>query len=153
MLNSLDSHAIDDDIDGDAPATGIPNTKSSKSEKKKNILSRMLRKDGKLCLIYPENKYKDNWDMFMAIVLITTCMIAPVRIAFHEEGKESAGWTVFNLTIDFLFFVDIIVIFNTAYYDGDFRIIDERKLICKRYMYGWFLVDVLAIVPFDYFFN
>ena len=88
--------------------------------------------------------------MFMAIVLITTCMISPVRIAFNSK---STGWEIVNGFFDTCFLLDILIIFNTAFYDEDFRIVENRKLIAKRYLSGWFCIDVLAIVPFDLIFS
>ena len=49
--------------------------------------------------------------------------------------------------------MDIFVIFNSAYYDNDVDIIDNRKTIAYNYIQGWFIVDVLAIVPFDKLIN
>jgi hypothetical protein len=45
--------------------------------------------------------------------------------------------------------MDIIIIFNSAYYDLDMNLIDDRKKIVKNYLKGWFAVDFLAIIPFD----
>ena len=56
-------------------------------------------------------------------------------------------------TIDTLFMMDIIVIFNTAYYDEYLQIIDNRKLIVKQYLTGWFTIDLMAIIPFDMILN
>ena len=42
------------------------------------------------------------------------------------------------------------MIFNSAYYDEETELIDDRKEIAKYYLKGWFTVDVLAIIPFDY---
>lgn len=55
--------------------------------------------------------------------------------------------------IDLLFLIDVIVIFNTAYYDEDVDLIDSRKTIAKMYLKGWFTVDMLAIIPFDTILN
>ena len=67
-------------------------------------------------IIYPENAKKVNWDLFMTLILIVTCMITPLRLAFGEE-EEPVGWMIFTMVIDGLFLIDILVIFNTAYYD------------------------------------
>lgn len=37
--------------------------------------------------------------------------------------------------------------FNTAYFDEDFKLIDQRKEIIKNYLKGYFFIDLLAIVP------
>ena len=45
--------------------------------------------------------------------------------------------------------MDILVVFNTAYYDDDVDLVDDRKQIAKTYVKGWFTIDLLAIIPFD----
>ena len=82
----------------------------------------------------------------MAILLVSTCMISPVRIAFNSNGY---WWDLINHIVDGCFFVDIIIIFMSAYSDEDFKIVEDRKVIAKRYLTGWFAVDLLAIFPFD----
>lgn len=48
-----------------------------------------------------------------------------------------------------MFFLDILVIFNSAILDDDFQIIDDRCMIVKDYLSGWFIIDIVAILPFD----
>ncbi len=76
------------------------------------------------CIIYPENELKAHWDIFITLVLIFTCVVTPYRIALVET--DTLGWTVTNYSIDGLFVIDMIIIFNTAYYDEDFAIIEDR---------------------------
>lgn len=40
-------------------------------------------------LIYPENKAKDNWDLFMTFVLLLTCVKTPYDIAFPSDPVVS----------------------------------------------------------------
>jgi hypothetical protein len=54
-----------------------------------------------------------------------------------------------NYSIDFFFFIDIIVNFNSAYIDESYEVIDDRKKIAKSYLVSWFLIDFLSIVPFE----
>jgi len=68
-------------------------------------------------MIYPENTKKDIWDIFITILLIMTCIITPVNIAFSHE------WDVYNAIVDGLFLLDVILIFNTAFYDEDLILI------------------------------
>ena len=107
------------------------------------------RKDKKKYLLYPEDQKKVKWDLFITVVLLVSCMLTPYNIAFGDI-IEPLEWTIINLSIDAFFFVDIVIIFNSAYYDEEFMIVEDRKQIAKEYMYSWFLVDLLAIVPFDY---
>jgi len=41
-----------------------------------------------------------------------------------------------------------LVIFNSAYLNDEFVVIDDRKEISKTYLKGWFTVDVVSSVPF-----
>lgn len=105
------------------------------------------RKNVKKWLIYPEDKYKTWWDLFMTFILLLTCIMTPYIIAFLP--KEPLGIQIMNYIVDTLFLIDIVVIFFTAYYDEDVKIIDNRKKIARNYAKGWFIIDLLAIIPID----
>ena len=119
------------------------------------LASRGKRETKKRCMCYPSNKYLGRWDLFMTFVLILTCVITPARIAFGQSGivQTINIWDVLNIVIDSLFFIDIIVIFQTAYHDEYYQIMDDRKTIFKSYVSGWFMVDFLAVIPFDHILN
>ena len=57
-----------------------------------------------------------------------------------------------NLIAETLFFADIIIDFNTAFQSEDFKLIEDRKIIAKRFLMGQFIFDFSALVPIDYFF-
>lgn len=76
-------------------------------------------------MIYPEDPRKANWDLFITIVLVYTCVATPARMAFVHS--DPIGWTIIKWLIDFMFLVDIIIIFFSATQDEDFRTIDDRK--------------------------
>lgn len=80
-------------------------------------------------------------------MLLFSCTTTPYRIALVEV--DSVEWMVTNAVVDVLFLIDIVLIFNTAYYDEDFVLIDSHKQIAKAYCKGWFAIDALAILPFD----
>ena len=33
--------------------------------------------------------------------------------------------------------------------NDDFRMIDDRKVIAKEYLKGWFTIDFFAVIPFN----
>ena len=117
----------------------------------KKHFNRMTKRDTyKAFIIYPENKQKSAWDLFMTLILILTCIMTPLSIAFNDlDNKKSNNGVYFDYVIDILFLIDILVIFNTAYYNEDSEIIDNRKEIASDYLKGWFIIDLLAIIPFD----
>eukprot|EP00356_Strombidium_inclinatum_P001745 CAMPEP_0170511850 /NCGR_PEP_ID=MMETSP0208-20121228/66528_1 /TAXON_ID=197538 /ORGANISM="Strombidium inclinatum, Strain S3" /LENGTH=139 /DNA_ID=CAMNT_0010795421 /DNA_START=577 /DNA_END=996 /DNA_ORIENTATION=+ len=66
-------------------------------------------------IIYPDDTFKQNWDLLITFILIFTCLVLPVRIAFVEE--DSFFWKGVNYFIDGVFTMDIILAFYTAFYD------------------------------------
>jgi len=48
-----------------------------------------------------------------------------------------------------MFLIDIFIIFDSAFYNHEFIIVETRKIIAKEYIKSWFLVDLLAILPFE----
>jgi hypothetical protein len=99
----------------------------------------------------PDTPFKDNWDLFINLMLLFTCFVTPYRIAFINS--DNTTWRVINICIDFLFFVDIIIIFNSAYSDeNDFKLVTDRKAIALNYIKSWLFVDILAVVPVEIIF-
>ena len=60
---------------------------------------------------------------------------------------------VADIVMDCFFLIDIIVIFNSAYYKDEVELIEDRGTICWEYLTGWFTIDVISIVPFGLFFD
>lgn len=112
----------------------------------------MIRPNKKPYIIYPENKKKGIWDVLITLVLLVSCIMTPLDIAFQGDDVPTASF-VFNTVIDVLFGIDVIVIFNTAYYNQDVDLIDSRRIISINYIKGWFTIDMLAIIPFDSIMN
>lgn len=99
-------------------------------------------------LFYPEDEFKNNWDLVVSLVLIVSSTATPLHIAFGEI-QEPLEWQIVNLVVDLIFTLDIMVIFNSAYHDEDFVIVEDRKKIAVKYSTSWLFIDVLAVVPFD----
>lgn len=100
-------------------------------------------------IFYPNSQFKIFWEILMAIILLFTCFITPINFAFQDELDLIPWWTIFNYCIDFLFFLDILVVFNSALDESMVNYIDDRKQIAIAYLKGWFLIDVLSIFPFE----
>ena len=96
-------------------------------------------------MIYPEDTWKEQWDLFVSVILIFTCTITPYRLAFTED--DSLTWKIVNYSVDLIFLTDMLLIFNTAFYDEDFKMVSHRGLIAITYLKGWFTIDLLAIFP------
>ena len=133
-------------VSDDSYGSDIPTISTNKVETQK--LKRMRHRDNKKrCMFYPEDPFKDNWDVFVMVILVFTCIVTPYRVALIEENDLK--WSIINYTIDTMFFLDIIFVFNNAYYDDNFAIVESRCDIARSYFFGWFWIDTIAIIPFE----
>lgn len=78
-----------------------------------------------MCLILPKNKFKQWWDMYIIILLIYTAVVVPYIVCYNINRQDQLS-VIFDLTIDFSFFVDIVITFFTAV-----RINNETLLVRK----------------------
>ena len=99
-----------------------------------------------------DNKYKDGWDAFIGIVLVITCVMTPINIAFSFD-KSFTHSEIADHTIDFLFLIDIIICFNAEFIADNHEVIRDRKRISINYLTGWFFIDIVSIIPFSEFFS
>ena len=80
-------------------------------------------------------------------LLVFSCIITPYQIAFTADVPFY--WKIINYVTDFLFFIDILIIFDTCFYDDDLVVVEDRCEISSRYVKGQFFIDFMAIIPFD----
>ena len=84
----------------------------------------------------------------MTFVLLLTCFKSPYDIAFQTKDSPFAD-SLIDWIINALFFIDIILIFNTVFYNQDYEQIHTRKGIASEYIKGWFIIDFICCIPFD----
>jgi len=85
-------------------------------------------------------------------MLLFTCTATPLRIAFEDSVNMEIdiAWAIIDNFVDLCFLIDIVLNFFMAYYNDEFKLVDDRKLIRKKYLTTWFTIDVVAILPIDY---
>jgi potassium voltage-gated channel Eag-related subfamily H protein 8 len=82
----------------------------------------------------------------MCFIIIFSCVVLPYRMVTVSEDDDLT-WEIINNLVDCFFVIDMILNFNTAFFNEDFVLIVDRKEICKHYLKTWFLIDLLAIIP------
>lgn len=104
-------------------------------------------------LFYPDMSLKIYWDLWMTLVLVVSCIQTPVDIAFSSSNNNWTVNSIMSLIMDIFFLIDILFCFFSAYEDDNDDIIESRKVIAINYISGWFVIDVLAILPVQLFFG
>ena len=62
---------------------------------------------------------------------------------------DQSFWKTFNVCVDIFFLIDILINFNTGYYDSKGELHADRWDIAKNYLKGWFFIDFFSAFPFD----
>jgi hypothetical protein len=61
----------------------------------------------------------------------------------------SGPLAIIDLVVDVAFIIDIIINFRTTYVSKNDQIVAQSGKIALHYFKGWFLIDVVAAIPFD----
>ena len=96
--------------------------------------------------INPEGSLKKVWDIIIVILLLYTATYSPYRTAFMADDFSQL-YFVFELCVDSLFFLDIIISFLTPFQMRDDEYEYDSKKIANNYLLGPFFIDVIAILP------
>ena len=102
-------------------------------------------------VVHPFSTFRWYWDIIMVIFITTHVLLLPVSIAFVDQDL-SPGWLALNCVSDAVFILDILLNFRTGVIDFNRQeeVILDKKVIRQRYLRGWFVIDCLSSLPFDY---
>uniref|UniRef100_A0A4W2CDG9 Voltage-gated inwardly rectifying potassium channel KCNH2 n=1 Tax=Bos indicus x Bos taurus TaxID=30522 RepID=A0A4W2CDG9_BOBOX len=103
--------------------------------------------------------FKAVWDWLILLLVIYTAVFTPYSAAFllsdqDESQRGDCGYTcspltVVDLIVDIMFVVDIVINFRTTYVNTNDEVVSHPRRIAVHYFKGWFLIDMVAAIPFD----
>ena len=103
--------------------------------------------------------FKAVWDWLILILVIYTAIFTPYVAAFllnesdnvpsKDNGRYNDPLTVIDLIVDVMFIIDILINFRTTYVNKNDEVVSHPGKIAVHYFKGWFLIDVVAAIPFD----
>lgn len=103
--------------------------------------------------------FKAVWDWIILLLVIYTAIFTPYSAAFllnevEELRRRVCGYTcnplnVVDLVVDVMFIIDILINFRTTYVNHNDEVVSHPGRIAQHYFKGWFLIDIVAAIPFD----
>ena len=97
----------------------------------------------------PDKPFRATWDVLM-LLLVSYCVVAmPLQVAFEAQLGETTRTVqlYFDAFFDVLFLLDVLINARTAFtFEG--VMVNNRSAILRRYLRTWFLLDIMASVPF-----
>ncbi|XP_066534725.1 potassium voltage-gated channel subfamily H member 2a [Hoplias malabaricus] len=103
--------------------------------------------------------FKAVWDWVILLLVIYTAIFTPYSASFllndeEEAAMQQCGYScsplnVVDLIVDIMFVVDIVINFRTTYVNTNDEVVSQPGHIAVHYFKGWFLIDLVAAIPFD----
>lgn len=116
---------------------------------RQDIEKKILEQKPRIVLL-PDNNIKRYWNVQMILLLGYVATWVPFEICYLQDDPGAALGTsdFISIFIDSLFFIDIIINFLSAYEDPVTGLpIISLKKIAINYLTGWFILDLLAVIP------
>ncbi|KAK3587810.1 hypothetical protein CHS0354_019676 [Potamilus streckersoni] len=112
------------------------------------------------CTILHYSPFKAVWDWIILLLVIYTAIFTPYVAAFllseqrkHDKEEVESRYkdplTIIDLIVDIMFIIDILINFRTTYVNKNDEVVSHPGKIAVHYFKGWFLIDVVAAIPFD----
>uniref|UniRef100_A0A670IZN0 Potassium voltage-gated channel subfamily H member 7 n=1 Tax=Podarcis muralis TaxID=64176 RepID=A0A670IZN0_PODMU len=103
--------------------------------------------------------FKAVWDWLILLLVIYTAIFTPYSAAFllndsEEQKRRVCGYScnplsMVDLIVDIMFIIDIVINFRTTYVNQNEEVVSDPARIAIHYFKGWFLIDMVAAIPFD----
>lgn len=112
-------------------------------------------------IINHEGNFKVVWDWVVLIMVIFTAIQIPYNFSFLENEKEvvlpesissDRPMLIITVLVDCMFILDIFINFRTTFIKPSSAQVERKpKELAVNYLKTWFLIDLLAAIPFDWF--
>ncbi|KAI4905898.1 hypothetical protein NFI96_013274 [Prochilodus magdalenae] len=108
---------------------------------------------------------KALWDWLILLATFYVAVTVPYNVCFSapddsnpddpECDSTSRSTIVSDIAVEMLFILDIILNFRTTYVGQAGQVVYDSRSICLHYSTTWFILDLIAALPFDllYAFN
>ena len=110
--------------------------------------------------------FKAIWDWIVLFLVMYTAIITPYMAAFvltrdtkrdavlHRGDSKSISivddpLVIVDYIVDVMFIIDIFINFRTTFVDANDEVVSDPCRVAVNYIKGWFIVDLLAAIPFE----
>ncbi|KAF0289851.1 Potassium voltage-gated channel subfamily H member 8 [Amphibalanus amphitrite] len=94
--------------------------------------------------------FKSCWDWLILVATFYVAVVVPYNASFVMDRDRPS--VVSDVVVEALFLIDIILNFRTTYVNKKGEVVSNPRYIATNYLKGWFIVDLLAALPFDLLF-
>ncbi|XP_031442518.1 potassium voltage-gated channel subfamily H member 8 [Clupea harengus] len=125
---------LNKNVFGDPPA--LPEYKVADAKKSRFILLHF-------------SSFKAGWDWLILLATFYVAVTVPYNVCFIGDEDITRSTTVTDIAVEILFIIDIVFSFRTSYVSKSGQVIFDARQICFHYLTTWFVIDLVAALPFD----
>ncbi|KAM9776136.1 voltage-gated delayed rectifier potassium channel KCNH8 isoform 3-T3 [Syngnathus typhle] len=93
---------------------------------------------------------KAGWDWLILLATFYVAVTVPYNVCFIGDDDDlTRSTTVSDIAVEILFILDIVFNFRTTYVSKSGQVIFDARQICFHYLTTWFIIDLVAALPFD----
>ncbi|XP_076345687.1 voltage-gated delayed rectifier potassium channel KCNH8-like [Tachypleus tridentatus] len=95
--------------------------------------------------------FKTCWDWLVLVATFYVAIVVPYNAAFRDSNENpSRNKTIIcDVIVEAFFIIDIAINFRTTFVSRTGEVVAKQKSIAVHYTRSWFIVDLLAALPFD----
>ena len=125
-------------------------TKEQELERMSFIQEEIQMENFPFYIINPYEWFASFWNRVIFILYFYLALIGSSRICFTENYLNTSikSLFIFDLIVECILFLDIVLNFFTAFIKNDVLIIESSK-IAKKYVKSWFIFDLICILPYN----
>lgn len=105
--------------------------------------------DAKTIIFDESDEWRGYWDTSVLVCAIFNAMAIPLTLSFYPSWAYDSIYPWADNMTNIVFFLDILVIFNTAILSKDKERINDRRRIAKKYIRGMFFIDLVSSLPWN----
>ena len=108
--------------------------------------------DKNIPVIAPDRTLRLIWDYFIVFFMIMNFFYIPLEISFDFYLSPEKNWLLYvliKIIPVWIFFINVIFNFLTAYYSKGVYIYNKQRIIL-RYLRKEFVMDLITLVPFAF---
>ncbi|CAD8199743.1 unnamed protein product [Paramecium pentaurelia] len=128
-------------------AKGLVNQKWTFQSYIKSLLIYNFWVEMQIGVIKPDSKIKLLVDCIILILIVMNIFYIPMQLSFSLQNNAQTVDFLFSTIPSWVFLMEIIINFNTAYYYKG-MIHEDRTKIFQHYIKGDFFKDLLVVIPF-----
>ena len=116
----------------------------------RSLTSTLSKPDSIKYMLDPSHWIMQKWVNLITVLLLFVAFVTPFEVAFLETKPDLLF--VINRLVDVGFILDMVSQFFLPYYDSDDLVyVWNRDLIALNYAKLWFPLDLVSVLPYDFF--